>query len=324
MKKTRILAFLVTICMATTAFLGGTIAKYSTTEDIEDTATVAKWGIQLKMSGSLFGNAYLQADGNNPVKYAATTGINDGTATETTISVHAQDTRDVVAPGTKGNTITLSLTGKAEVDSSVEVSATEDNLKDVYLAANQTYATMVSLGNTITEQEYTLRQNDLYTKSTSGNINTYTKANAYSSTQEYYLLQMTATVGAGGYYPVVYTVTGIENGNTTYTKTKDIVDAVKGKLMTATIENAVTTYSAKTYDTNHEFNTNITITWEWKFTDNNDPADTILGYLAQGSMTGMEVVKLSGNGNDYVSVVSGTDYNLSTNFNISITVDQVD
>lgn len=322
MKKTRILAFLVTICMATTAFLGGTIAKYSTTEDIEDTATVAKWGIQLKMSGSLFGNAYLQADGNNPVKYAATTGINDGTATETTISVYAKDTRDIVAPGTKGNTITLSLTGKAEVDSSVKVSATENNLKDVYLAANQTYATMVSLGSTITEQEYTLRQNDLYTKSTSGNINTYTKANAYSSTQEYYLLQMTATVGRDGYYPVVYTVTGIENGNTTYTKTKDIVDAVKGKLMTATTENGETTYSEKTYDTNHEFTTNITITWEWKFSDGKDSADTILGYLAQGSMTGMEVVKASDN--DYVSVVSGTDYNLSTNFNISITVEQVD
>lgn len=45
MKKTRLLAFLLTACLATTCFLSGTVAKYSTTASNTDAARVARWGI---------------------------------------------------------------------------------------------------------------------------------------------------------------------------------------------------------------------------------------------------------------------------------------
>lgn len=43
MKQTKILLFLMVMCMAATCFLSGTVASYSTTADVDYTANIAKW-----------------------------------------------------------------------------------------------------------------------------------------------------------------------------------------------------------------------------------------------------------------------------------------
>lgn len=318
MKKTRILAFLVTICMATTAFLGGTIAKYSTTEDIEDTATVAKWGIQLKMSGSLFGKAYV-ANSNNDANLRDTATVYDSNNDTVTVNASA----NVVAPGTKGGTIDLSLFGKADVDASISVGSTvaDENVKtnDVFLAKG-TYAVMVKVENVDSYDFAALKADHaLYTLSNS----TYSPAASYvTGTTTYYYADSIATVTENdGYYPVVYTLTNNNDLNDTHEFTK--VSALVSAIQTA-FDNGQIIQASQ--DTDKDYDYSVSWAWDFDVTDDaTDPADTILGYLAynvNNTTDPVTVVKLSEN--NYVSVVSGTDYNLSTNFNISITVEQVD
>lgn len=128
MKKIRFLALAMTFCLATACFLTGTVAKYNTGDAAEDSATAAKWGVNLEVSGTLFGEKYL-ANSNTPTEDA------DGVSV-----VSSSVGINVVAPGTKssadGMKIELSGTTEVAVDVKFVITDTDgSDATDVYLAA---------------------------------------------------------------------------------------------------------------------------------------------------------------------------------------------
>ncbi len=318
MKKTRLLAFLITVCLATTCFLSGTVAKYSTSDAAADQGTVAKWGIQLNITGSLFGEKYTNGSGS------ATEGIPTVSTTDTAYSVAVENTgKNVVAPGTNSEKpINVSLKGTAETDLKITFNVTGANLKDIYLAAG-TYYIMAT--ENVTSATFDGLKATLYTE----NTGTYTKLAddaIYKSTETYYKVKETVTVASGGYRPVVYTLKN--NGDSTsanYTTVTALIDALQ-KVVTGNTTTKTLNANAKDFETG----INYDITWKWEFqnttgTDeekaNQDNCDTILGLLIAGQTN---VVKTTDSGETYVQLVSGTDYNTETAFNFEIKVEQVD
>ena len=136
----RLAAVLMVAVLMTTCAISGTFAKYITQDDANDSARVAKFGVEVKADGSLFENAYLNA----PVA-----------KDDTTATVVAFDSLDVVAPGTNNaeNSFKFSITGKPEVDVKVDVVVT-DNGDDVFLKAG-TYEDLTT-GNP--DDQYVLAQ----------------------------------------------------------------------------------------------------------------------------------------------------------------------
>ncbi len=107
---TKVVALLAVLCMITSAFVGSTLAKYTTKGEGTDVARVAKWGVEV---------ATWDADDTNVSAFSDTYAA---VATSVT-SEH------VVAPGTDNTTgITFGITGKPEVDVDVkfDVTVTED------------------------------------------------------------------------------------------------------------------------------------------------------------------------------------------------------
>lgn len=123
MKKTRLLAFLITVCLTTTCLLTGTVAKYSTSDAAADQGTVAKWGVVVQATGNLFNKTYAEDD-----------------TTADTIDISVSSGGNVVAPGTKNEAgMTFVLTGTAEVAVDVDFVITGKNsandATDVFLKA---------------------------------------------------------------------------------------------------------------------------------------------------------------------------------------------
>lgn len=116
----RIASVLLVVVLLTTSVISGTFAKYITSDDANDSARVAKFGVVVTAAGSLFEKSYVDAPEAN----------------ETTATVVAKDSTDVVAPGTNNadNAFKFSITGQPEVDVKVDVVVTEAD-KDVFLKA---------------------------------------------------------------------------------------------------------------------------------------------------------------------------------------------
>jgi len=121
----KIATLMLALTLITSCFVGGTFAKYITTAEGNDTARVAKFGVVLTANSDIFAPGYAK----------------DGTGANTGVSVMADDTKDVVAPGTAGTMTAFTIAGAPEVD--VMVTATLDKadvLSMVKLnAANDTY-----------------------------------------------------------------------------------------------------------------------------------------------------------------------------------------
>jgi len=117
MKKNRMmrLASVLLICvLLTTSVVGGTFAKYVTTQTGTDTARVAKWGVTITANGMTFANSY-----KNDEKNGTSIVANAGTSVKA-----IDDKAHVVAPGTKGELVSASITGKPEVAVRVEYEPT--------------------------------------------------------------------------------------------------------------------------------------------------------------------------------------------------------
>ena len=103
MKKNYVMRFaavLLVLVLLSTCVVSGTFAKYVTSDDAQDEARVAKWGVTVTVTGDdAFKTAY------------------DG-------SVQSSTSDDVVAPGTSGTLATLSITGTPEVDVNIKYEAT--------------------------------------------------------------------------------------------------------------------------------------------------------------------------------------------------------
>ena len=97
----KLIALLFALCLITSSFVGSTLAKYTTKVSGSDTARVAKFGVELTVDANLFEKQYAGND---------------------TISVLADDGKDVIAPGTSDDAVLFTIAGAPEVDVQVTVS----------------------------------------------------------------------------------------------------------------------------------------------------------------------------------------------------------
>ena len=110
MKKTKLMRaalLLLVLTLITSCFVGGTFAKYTTSAEGSDTARVAKWGVVITAHGETFAKTYA-TDTENVA----------GTIANSVVSANK-----VVAPGTKGNMVGMTITGTPEVAVNVSYAA---------------------------------------------------------------------------------------------------------------------------------------------------------------------------------------------------------
>ena len=110
MKKTKLMRaalLLLVLTLITSCFVGGTFAKYTTSATGSDTARVAKWGVKIEANGATFTDTYKT----------------DTTGVAIADSVVGFNKAKVVAPGTKGDMVKMTLTGTPEVAVSVNYAA---------------------------------------------------------------------------------------------------------------------------------------------------------------------------------------------------------
>ena len=197
MKKNRMMrlaSVLLVLTLLSTSVISGTFAKYVTSDTASDTARVAKFGVVVSASGSLFGKDYVQKDdGNTPG-----TGAN--------LTVVSSDTNKLVAPGTKSSDagLTFAVTGTPEVKVEVKVAVTD--VKDVFLRAKTGLPNM-----------------------TTGNA-----TDMFDNGADYYPVKytLTQTTAGGSITPLVSdgklteVVTKLEALSTTYDANTNLADAV--------------------------------------------------------------------------------------------------
>lgn len=105
MKKTKLMRaalLLLVLTLITSCFVGGTFAKYTTSAEGSDTARVAKWGVKITANGATFAHKYTTDDQSVVATIA-----------NSVVSSREQDM--VVAPGTRGNMVGMTITGTPEV-----------------------------------------------------------------------------------------------------------------------------------------------------------------------------------------------------------------
>lgn len=132
MKKNKFLKLasgLLVLCLLTTCVISTTFAKYTTSGDANDTARVAKWGVQITQVVESSGKAFAAEYDKQASGYA---GI--------TKSVDSADDADVVAPGTSGILVQFQVTGTPEVAVDLDfvvttADGTGNTATDVYLGA---------------------------------------------------------------------------------------------------------------------------------------------------------------------------------------------
>jgi hypothetical protein len=329
MKKNKMMCIatgVLVLTLLTAGIISGTFAKYVTTAGASDTARVAKWGMVITTSGTLFGS----------------------------------DEVNIVAPGTKSadTGFTFGITGAPEVSSIVSAAI---EAKDIYLAEG-TYGVMEKV--TVDAKNFASKVNDgLYTFAGS----TYTKVgvnDTYNSSNTYYALAYTATVGSDGYYPVKYSwyPNGAATADADATSASAIAKAIAGKFTAladdtdpsaAGVKYAVEKTVAPNIDLTDATNgigiSGDKITWEWTYYDSNDKdkdkRDSILGNLMarNASDTTAPVVVMvaaTATTNDTITVLSvdadtgivsyttneGTKEvgSIRTSFDITLTATQVD
>ena len=342
-KMMRLASAMMVMTLMTTSVISGTFAKYTTQDSGSDVARVAKWGVELQVVGSLYGEKYLKATNNH-----ATSGNNDLTVKSESAGTN------VVAPGTTnaGNGFSFFLKGEPEVASKVTVDIAAQN---IYLAQGE-YGVLVQVpSGTITEANYADLKGALFVES-SGK---YVAAGETFENTTYYTVE--DQVNTPDYYPVVYTLDGHTTNGTVGIATDSLKAAADAILTSAKGETAATTIDKALYTgtitKDYPVNTDLAglklddtnLTWTWAFgaddkvgdnADDTDKADTILGNLIEE--TTATVVKKGTDSAYYVvtveEIAAGEGYSaysvakvddtivacLTTQFNIDITVTQID
>ena len=119
----KLAGILLALVLVTSCFVGGTFAKYVTSGTGKDTARVAKFGVTVTANGTMFAKEY--DTGTENVK---------GTIAKSVVSDKTDD-KNLVAPGTSGNMVSMTLAGKPEVAVNVRYTA------NVTLSNNWVYKT---------------------------------------------------------------------------------------------------------------------------------------------------------------------------------------
>ena len=108
------------------AFGGYTFSKYITTKQQSGQAQVAKWGFKISVNAAdLFGKNYIWDNGKN-----GSVVTTEADKSKVTVQAAADNTNNVVAPGTKGS-MTFKVEGKAEVLAQLELALSD--VKDIVL-----------------------------------------------------------------------------------------------------------------------------------------------------------------------------------------------
>jgi len=328
-KMMRLASVLMMAVLLTTSVIGGTFAKYTTSDEAKDTARVAKWGVTVAMSGSLYGEKYEQTG----TKITAET-ADDKVSVWGKQATGTDAVNTVVAPGTSSDGgFYFSLDGEPEVDSLITVDLVHQN---VFLGEG-VYGVMVKVQG-ITAENFA---DGVYYKKTG---DTYEKVTAWVN-EQLYEVHDAATVASGGYWPVKYTLTG-ETGSISYTAAtttsdslKAVADAIIAQLSTAVSTQDTTNKSKWTYATvtkameqNVDFETldlsACTLSWIWEYSTDaaSDKADTILGNLMAERINTADwegdVVMTADSGTTYVQPTEGTNYCLDSYFDFKIRVEQ--
>jgi len=302
MKKNRMLRLastLMILTLLTTSIIGGTFAKYTTTGRASDTARVAKWGVAITASGSLYSDAYAKGTTENSLPTAWDKQNNTFSDSISVAAVMEND--NIVAPGTKsyGNGLSFGITGKPEVAGKVSATITAE---DIFLDSSNTYGTLVLA--TVHDDESLMKvmgtgttAKDVYFAPKSGDIS-YTKctgSTAYNANNNYYILT-SKVKPTTDYFPVKYKLFKSDGSATLSDKkaidiAKELAKNVNGGTEGTVTNNAdhkatyTVTHSFKA-DTNLETDTSLAVLnemlqWEWAFhdTEEKDKMDTILGNL---------------------------------------------
>lgn len=103
-KMMRAAAGLLVSVLLTTCVISGTFAKYTTSADGSDAARVAKFGVEIIANGSMFSEHYNGKDSGNGIATAVTGSVDSSVANQ-----------KILAPGTKGEMVKMTLTGTPEV-----------------------------------------------------------------------------------------------------------------------------------------------------------------------------------------------------------------
>ena len=142
-KMMRIASVLLIAVLLSTCVISGTFAKYVTSGSVADQARVAKFGVVVTGSGSLFAENYWYVDGlagNQPSDHTGEG--NHDSDTPGLLTVESSDGANLVAPGTQNDTgVTFTLSGTPEVDVKIKLSVVD--FKDIYLNAG-TYLDMTT------------------------------------------------------------------------------------------------------------------------------------------------------------------------------------
>lgn len=295
---------LLVLCLASTCAIGTTFAKYTTADRASDTARVAKWGMVVSTSGTLFGTSYAENASGNGIMASISESVEAFNHTDT-----------IVAPGTKNETgFQILVNGAPEVAYDVLADNGAGTMEDIWLKAGN-YGVMVEAYGINPATDFS--GNDIYKSENAKDFTRVTAWEVLTGSFKYYRLHDVATT-ANDYYPIVWTVAKI--GATTPAITNTHLATVDG---TAGIAKEIATnLAALAGNANAEIDFGYTLTWEWKFSDGNDALDTILGNLSANDANQV-VVKTTDSGATYAKVAA-SDYNLDINFELNVTVNQVD
>lgn len=107
----KLAGILLALVLVTSCFVGGTFAKYVTTGTGSDSARVAKFGVTVTANGTMFAKEY-DTDTKNVKELIARSVIS------------SNDKEKVVAPGTSGKMVSMTLAGTPEVAVNVRYTAT--------------------------------------------------------------------------------------------------------------------------------------------------------------------------------------------------------
>jgi len=306
-KTMRLASVLAVAVLMSTCMISGTFAKYVTGGEAADTARVAKWGMTVLASGSLFGENYVpnSADASkDEISAGALQSVDTSVATE-----------NIVAPGTKNSTgLTLAVKGTPEVAFSVLYENQDTPNETIWLNAGH-YAVLVETDRVTADNFAGYYYNDGGTYKLADGSETF--ADLGSDWYEIHdITEVTENeAGDGKYYPILWTVS--KNGTTgtldtaTYRDIADVETALEGE------------FTAATNNPNVLLDDSYTITWAWDFTGQQDGADTILGNLMAAG-DNYVVVESADDTYATASAVAAEDYNLDVAFGAKLTVTQID
>ena len=288
-KTMRLASGLLCATLLTTSIVGGTFAKYITTDSAKDTARVAKFGVVASASGNLFGDSYVKS-GQTNANEIQTAAWSANTESATAWS----DDALIVAPGTQNTKgMTFTVKGTPEVSTAMHLDVPEgetsgegsnDNKDyvntDIYLKTGK-YALMlpVTVNTTaITNDNYS----QFYTYDATNHTFTQLTDTTYSSATGtvYKIVQMTgntasdhpafedttATMSAD-YYPISWTVTGTHNTTASSINGANAMSdsATSGSLAKAISDDLTDGSTSGARLPNQAWNNTSTVTWTWSY-----------------------------------------------------------